>query len=108
MLAVLVARYAGMAVESIDVNTAIWERFPVSGRGEHPSVTSFVNDVHLGFDVYLTEEEWEDPTLESLAECIWTKRENPDKSKADWNRDRGERQKGFRMTIVLVNVILGR
>jgi hypothetical protein len=56
--------------------------------------------------VYLTEEEWEKATLESLAECISTKRENPGMSEADWNREQRERQKGFRMTVVLVNVIL--
>jgi hypothetical protein len=61
MLASLVARHAGVTVESIEADTAIWGRFPVSGRGEHPSVTSLVNDVHLEFDVYLTEGEWEDP-----------------------------------------------
>jgi len=57
--------------------------------------------------VYLTEEEWEEPTLERLAQVIHAKCANPEKSMADWYRERSETRQGFRTMCVLLNVILG-
>jgi hypothetical protein len=82
----MVARHAGVPVEAVRGNTRIWKKFPPSHR-EHPSVTAFVKDVRAEFGVYLTEEEWENPTLKTLSERIRAKRENPALSVADWERD---------------------
>ena len=62
--------------------------------------------MHSTFDVYLTEEEWENPTLELLAQTIYRKRANPDESIADWNRERSEIRKGARITFALLNGFL--
>jgi hypothetical protein len=67
-LVALIASHAGVAAETIGRGGSIWLRFPAgSGRTNHPSVTSFVADVHSQFDVYLTEDEWEEPSVDILA-----------------------------------------
>jgi hypothetical protein len=47
ILAGLIARHAGVAVESIEEDTLIWECFPTTRAGEQ-AVESFVNGVHFG------------------------------------------------------------
>lgn len=106
-LVVLIVRHAGIAADSIEPDKSIWERFPTSGTAEHPSVASFVDEVHSHFDVYLTEEEWEEPSLERLAQVIYANRANPGRSLADWHREWSETRKGARVTFVFVNLVLG-
>lgn len=106
-LVALVARHAGIGAEHIRRDAPIWPHFPVgSGRREHPSVASFVHDVYSEFEVYLTEKEWEDPTPDSLAQCIRTKLENPSTSLADGAHDRAEIQRGLKMSVVVLNPLL--
>jgi uncharacterized membrane protein len=44
--------------------------------------------------VYLTEDQWEEPTPNTLAEDIRAKRENPAASVADWTKDRAALKTG--------------
>lgn len=104
----LIASHAGISVEQIARDSSIWQHFPVgSGSREHPAVTSFVHDVCSRFEVYLTEEEWEDPTPDRLAQYICAKRENASASVADWRHDRREIQRGLRTSVVVLNVLVG-
>jgi hypothetical protein len=104
----LIARHGRAETELAEPDTSIWGRFPSSGAGtEHPTVTAFVKDVESTFDVYLTEEEWEDPTVQSLTETIHAKRLNPDKSIADWQRERGKSRKGLKWMLWFVNLLFG-
>jgi hypothetical protein len=104
----LIARHGRAETEPIEPDTPIWGRFPSSGAGtEHSTVTAFVKDVESTFDVYLTEEEWEDPTVQSLTETIHAKGMNPDKSIADWQRERSEQRRGLRSMLLLVNLVFG-
>ena len=99
----LIARHTGVTLQSIDRDSPIWDHFPRSAnKREHPTVTSFVQDVHSEFNVYLTEDEWEDPTPNSLAEKIHAKRENPAASVADWTRDRADLKSGTMVFAVFV------
>jgi hypothetical protein len=67
-LVALISSHAGVAAETIGRGASIWLHFPAgSGRAKHPSVTSFVTDVRSQFDVHLTEDEWEDPSVDILA-----------------------------------------
>jgi hypothetical protein len=107
-LIALISRHAEVSPDSISQGSPIWQRFPVSTTyREHPAVTSFVHDVQSEFGVYLTEEEWQDPTPNSLAERIYAKSENPTVSRADWTRDENEMRRGARMAFVVLNVMLG-
>ena len=91
----LIASHTGVTRQSIDPDSPIWDHFPRNtGRVEHPTVTSFVRDVHTEFNVYLTEDEWENPTPNTLAEVIRAKRENPAASVADWIQRREDLRKG--------------
>jgi len=100
----LIARHTGVTPESIDQDSPIWDHFPASAnRGEHPTVTAFVQDAHSEFNVYLSEEQWEEPTPNTLAENIRAKRENPATSVADWTDDRAALKKG---TIGLFAIIV--
>jgi hypothetical protein len=100
----LIARHTGVTLQSIDRDSPIWDDFPRSAnKREHPTVTSFVQDVHSEFNVYLTEDEWENPTPNTLAEKIRAKRDNPAASVADWTRDRADLKSG---TIVFAVFVL--
>lgn len=102
----LIARHSGVPVESVDLDTSIWDTFPPNeGRGEHPAVTSFVRDLHDTYDVYLTEEELEEPTPSLLAEHIATKLQNPAASEADWKHFLAQREKGRRWMFAVVNLV---
>src|SRR5215208_5544653 len=96
-LVALIARNARVPVQSIERNRSVWEHFPPSGRTEPPSMTSFVEEVRATFDVFLTEEEWEDPTLEELVQIVYAKSANPGKSIADWHREQTATQKGTKV-----------
>jgi hypothetical protein len=99
----LIASHTGVTPQSIDRDSPIWDHFPRNtGRVEHPTVTSFVQDVHIEFNVYLTEDEWENPTPNTLAEVMRTKRENPAASVADWTRDRADLKSGTMVFAVFV------
>jgi hypothetical protein len=103
----LIASRTGFAAQSVGRDSRIWDHFPTStNRGEHPTVTSFVQDVHSEFNVYLTEEEWEEPTPGSLADAILAKLENPASSVADWNHERATLKKGM-LSAFVVMAILG-
>jgi len=99
----LIARHTGVTLQSIDHDSPIWDHFPrSSNRGDHPALTSFVQSVHSEFNVYLTEDEWEDPTPNTLAETIHAKRENPAASVADWTKDRADLKSGTMVFAVFV------
>jgi hypothetical protein len=99
----LMARHTGVTLQSIDRDCPIWEHFPRSAnKREHPTVASFVQGVQSEFNVYLTEDEWEDPTANTLAETIRAKAENPAASFADWNRDRADLKSGTMVFAVFV------
>ena len=92
----LIASHTGVTPQTIDRDSPIWEHFPRNtGSVEHPTVTSFVQSVHTGFSVYLTEDEWENPTPNTLAEVIHAKRDNPAASDADWIHAREDLRKGY-------------
>ena len=69
-------------------------------------MTSFIDGVQSEFKVYLTEEEWEDPTPESLAHDVRAKLENPAASLADWTHDRKSTLSGFITMFVVTNVLI--
>ena len=93
---VLIASHTGVTPQTIDRDSPIWDHFPRNtGSAEHPTVTSLVQNVHTGFNVYLTEDEWENPTPDTLAEVIRAKRGNPEASVADWIHDREDLKKGY-------------
>ncbi|MEY2525982.1 MAG: hypothetical protein QOE73_753 [Verrucomicrobiota bacterium] len=106
----LIVSHTGVLAQSVGRDSPIWDHFPTrtgrSGARESPTVTSFVQDVHSEFNVYLTEKEWEEPTPDSLAEDIRAKRENPAASVADWTHDRAALKKDA-INFFLIMVILG-
>jgi hypothetical protein len=107
-LVALIATHAGVAPETIGRGGSIWLYFPArSGIANHPSVTSFVADVHSQLDVYLTEDEWEEPSVDILARRIYMKRQNPGESLADRNREWAALRKGMAMSFIFGNAILG-
>ena len=98
-----IASHTGTPAESVGWNSPIWDNFPASSsRAEHPSVTSFVNAVQSEFNVYLTEDEWEEPTPDSLAQIIRAKIANPALSIADWTNEKTARKKGMIGAFVFV------
>jgi hypothetical protein len=105
-LVALIASHTSLPAESVGWNSPIWEHFPESStRSEHPTVTSFIDAVQSEFNVYLTEEEWEDPTPDSLAQVIRAKIENPAASVADWTNDRAGRKKGMISGFVIIVIV---
>jgi len=105
-LVTLIATHTSLPAESVGWNSPIWDHFPASStRREHPTVTSFVDDVQSEFNVYLTEGEWEEPTPDSLAQVIRAKIENPAASVADWTNDRAGRKKGMISAFVIVVIV---
>lgn len=107
MLVELIARDSGASRESIERQTPVWDHFARTGRAGNPSVRAFVEHVRATFGVFLTEEEWEAPTLEELTQTIYAKRLDADRSLEDWHRELSETQKGARFTFVFMNVLLG-
>jgi hypothetical protein len=101
----LIARHGNTREQSIASDTLIWERFPSSSSAEHASVTAFVDAVHSTFNVYLTEEEWDNPTVNELAGYIGAKFADPPKSAADWQCEHGSLVKGLKLTFTLINVV---
>jgi hypothetical protein len=107
-LVALIALHTGVRAKSVARESSIWDNFqPSKTRGEHRTVTSFIDGVQSEFKVYLTEEEWEDPTPESLAHTVRAKLENPAASLADWTRERNEELKGIRVSMAFVTVLFG-
>jgi hypothetical protein len=105
-LVILIASHTSVPAESVGWNSPIWVHFPASStRKEHPTVTSFVDDVQSEFNVYLTEEEWEEPTPDSLAQVIRAKSENPAASVADWTNERAARKKGMISAFVIIVIV---
>jgi hypothetical protein len=106
-LVALIALHTGVSAKSVARESSIWDNFqPSTTRGEHPTVTSFIDGVQSEFKVYLTEEEWEDPTPESLAHDVRAKLENPAASLADWTHDRKSTLSGFITMFVVTNVLI--
>jgi hypothetical protein len=102
-LVTLIATHTGLPAGSVGRDSPIWDQFPTSSnRREHPTVTSFVDDVQSEFNVYLTEDEWEEPTPDSLAQVIRAKSENPAASVADWTNEKAARKKGMISAFVIV------
>ena len=108
-LVTMVSRHAGVGVGSVRESAPIWSHFPVSEGSyrEHPSVTAFVDEVHSTFNVWLTEEEWDEPSLDSLSQRIRAKRETPSESIADWRREREASRKGLLITMLLMALLFG-
>jgi hypothetical protein len=99
----LIASHTGVTPQSIDRDSPIWIHFPANtNKQEHPAVTSFVQEVHSEFNVYLTEDEWEQPTPNTLTDDIRAKRENPAASIADWTKDRADLKSGTMVFAVFV------
>ena len=106
-LVALIALHTGVSAKSVARESSIWDNFqPSTTRGEHPTVTSFIDGVQSGFKVYLTEEEWEDHTPESLAHTVRAKLENPAASLADWTLDRKNTLGGIKTMFVVTNVLI--
>jgi hypothetical protein len=102
----LIASRTGVLAQSVGLNSPIWDHFPPSStHKEHPTVTAFVHDVHSEFNVYLTEEEWEEPTPDSIAEDIRSKQQNPEASVADWADDRAALKKGMISSFVIIAIL---
>ena len=101
------SRHTGVPVQSIEGNVSVWEHFAPSGRAKRPSVMSFVKEVRATFNVFLTEEEWEDPTPEELVQIIHAKCADPGKSIADWHREREALQKGAKVAFGFLNILFG-
>jgi hypothetical protein len=103
----LIASHTGITPHSIDRDSPIWVHFPRNtNKQEHPTVTSFVQDVHSEFNVYLTEDEWEQPTPNTLAEDIRAKRAEPAASVADWTKDRADLKSGTMVFAVFVLALI--
>jgi hypothetical protein len=103
----LIASHTGVTPQRIDRDSPIWDHFPKNtGSVEHPTVTSFVQSVHTGFNVYLTEDDWENPTPNTLAEVIRAKRDNPAASEANWIHDREDLKKGYLTFAVFMFALL--
>ena len=102
----LIASHTGRPAESVGWDSPIWDHFAASSnRGDHPTVTSFVDDVQSEFNVYLTEDEWEEPTPDSLAQIIRAKSENPAASVADWTNEKAGRKKGMISSFVIIVIV---
>jgi len=102
----LIASRTGVLAQAVGRDSPIWDHFPTSSnRRAHPTVTAFVDDVHSEFNVYLTEEEWEEPTPNRIAEDIHTKQRNPGTSVADWAHDRAARKKGMISSFVIIVIL---
>jgi hypothetical protein len=107
-LVALIALHTGVSAKSVARESPIWDNFqPSTNRGEHPTVTSFIDGVQSEFKVYLTEAEWENPTPESLAHDVRTKLENPAASLADWTRERNEELKGIKASMAIFTGLMG-
>ena len=105
-LVALIASHTSVPAERVGWHSPIWDHFPGSStRSAHPTVTSFIDDVQSEFNVYLREEEWEEPTPEGLAQVIHAKKENPAASVADWINERAARKKGIISAFVIVVVV---
>lgn len=102
----LVATHAKVPSSQLRDNVNVWELFPVSrGRYENPAVTEFVRAVHREFDVFLTEEEWESPSVATLALLVARKVDDPRISAADRASERGAERKGALMTFAFMGAI---
>ena len=106
-LVALIALHTGVSAKSVARESPIWDSFqPSTNRGEHPTVTSFIDGVQSEFKVYLTEAEWENTTPESLAHEVRAKLENPAASLADWTLDRKNALGGIITMFVVTNVLI--
>lgn len=102
-LVTLIVSHTSIPAEAVGWNSPIWDHFPENSRRiEHPTVTSFVDDVQAEFNVYLTEDEWEEPTPDSLAQIIRAKIANPALSIVRWTDERAARKKGMIASFVFL------
>ena len=82
------AKYSHRSVGDIDPDAEIWKYIPAEpGGGGTREVLKFCQDVENHFGIYLTEKEWESPSLRKLATTISTKLASPGLSLRDIDRD---------------------
>ena len=102
----MIAAHAKHPHSEIRDNTIVWDLFPPSqGPYEEPSVTEFVRAVHREFSVFLTEDEWERPSVSALAALVARKADSPEASAADRASERRVRQKGTLFSLAIFTVV---
>lgn len=93
---------------SVENSKHIWELFPPNpGRVEAKEVTEFCLYVADQYKVYLTEGEWEAPSLAELADHILEKRANPEHMLAQLRKDRADQRKGLKAALIVFPILFG-
>jgi hypothetical protein len=103
-----IAQILSIPASSVENGKSIWNLFPPNlGRAQAPEVTSFCLYVSNEFKIYLTEREWEAPTLEKLAAHIMEKQANPQHMLAQIKKDRESQKKGLKIALITFPVLFG-
>jgi hypothetical protein len=93
---------------SVENSKHIWKLFPPnSGRVESKELTEFALYVANEYKVYLTEREWEAPTLAKLADHIVEKQANPEHMLAQLRKDWADQRKGLKVALIVWPIIFG-
>lgn len=103
----LLARHTGVAAADVDPAEPFWKHFPPNyGNSTHPVTVAFIADVQRSYPVFLTEAEWEEPSVNDLAEIITAKLEDPQLSARDRRAERVALRKGTIQGLVVFNLLL--
>jgi cell division protein ZapA (FtsZ GTPase activity inhibitor) len=62
---------------SVEPDASVWTHFPIGYRKDPPARERFYTWFVQHYKIYLTEEEWQNPTLIQLARMIDEKKSNP-------------------------------
>jgi hypothetical protein len=93
---------------SVENSKHIWKLFPPnSGRVESKELTEFGLYVANEFKVYLTEREWDAPTLAKLADHIVEKQANPEHMLAQIKKDWADQRMGLKVALICWPIIFG-
>src|SRR5687768_14801923 len=104
----LLARHSGVSEQEIDPEASVWDCFPDSSanRAGQRAVEAFCAEVEREFGVFLTEEEWESPTVDALVETVASKIGDPARSAGDWRKERAALRSGTIQVVVFYNALV--
>ena len=100
-----ISKILSIPSSDLDKSENFWDLFPEGYRYEPRQVTEFVGYISNNYKVYLSERQWEAPTLPKLADHILERQANPQHMLAQIRKDRADRNKGLRLSLIAFPII---
>ena len=103
-----VSQILSVPISEIDRTENFWDLFPRGSRYEPPKeVIEFTKYISETFKVYLTELQWEAPTLVKLADEILDRQSDPQGMLSQIRKDMAEFRRGLRISLIAFPIMFG-